>query len=50
MKPEIRKLKIYYGNRISSLQEEIANLKSEIVRLNNIIQDSEYGLVDKGDQ
>ena len=44
MTPEIRKLKLYYGSKIRLLHRKIAELESEIVRLNNVIQDKEYGL------
>ena len=44
MTPEIRKLKLYYGNKIGLFRRKIAELESEIVRLNNVIQDKEYGL------
>ena len=44
MTPEIRKLKLYYASRIEPLHRKIAELESEILRLNNVIQDKEYGL------
>jgi len=44
MTPEIRKLKLYYSSKIRPLHKKIAQLESEIVILNNIIQDKEYGL------
>jgi hypothetical protein len=44
MTPEIRKLKLYYGGKIEFLRKKNVELESEIVRLNNVIQDKEYGL------
>ncbi len=44
MTQEIRKLKLYYSKKIHSLRKEIDDLRTEIVTLNNVIQDKDYGL------
>jgi len=45
--PEIRRLRLYYSDQIRPLEEKITELVSEIISLNHIIEDREYGLSDE---